>query len=103
MFIVHVFVEVKEQYLEEFIQATVINAGASLQEPGIARFDFLQSKDNPCQFLLNEVYRTNEDPAKHKETAHYQTWKEAVEKMMAAPRTKIIYNNIYPEDQNWLG
>lgn len=100
MFIVHVFVNVKEDYLDEFIQATIENASASLQEPGIARFDFLQTREDPCRFLLNEVYRTTEDPARHKQTPHYKTWKATVEKMMAAPRTKVIYNNIFPEDQD---
>jgi len=103
MFIVHVFVEVKEEYLEEFIQATIENAKASLGEPGIAKFDFLQTTDNPCHFLLNEVYRTKHDPARHKGTAHYKTWKQTVEKMMAVKRTKIVYANIFPEDQDWQG
>lgn len=101
MFIVHVFVEVKEDYLDDFIQATIENAKASLQEPGIARFDILQTPDNPYRFVLNEVYRTDADPARHKETEHYQTWNKTVGKMMAAPRTKKVYANIFPEDQDW--
>jgi len=101
MYIVHVFVTVKEDYLQDFIKATIQNAKASLQEPGIARFDILQAADIPCKFILNEVYRTKDDPAKHKETSHYITWKETVEEMMSVPRTKLVYANIHPEDRDW--
>jgi len=59
MFIVHVFVHVKEEYIQAFQHATLENARNSVQEPGIARFDFLQQEDDPTRFLLIEVYRTN--------------------------------------------
>jgi len=42
MYIVHVFCEVKPDQIDGFKQACVANASASLQEPGIARFDVLQ-------------------------------------------------------------
>jgi quinol monooxygenase YgiN len=45
-----------------------------VQEPGIARFDVIQQLDDPTRFVLVEVYRTPEDPARHKETAHYLEW-----------------------------
>ncbi len=47
MLVVHVFVHVKPEYLEDFIRATIENARCSLQEPGIARFDVLQENDQP--------------------------------------------------------
>lgn len=101
MLLVHVFVEVKLEYLEAFLSATIENAKHSLLEPGIARFDVLQSSDKPTHFILNEVYRTKEDTVKHKETPHYQAWKEGVEAMMAAPRTKKVYHNIFPDENGW--
>ena len=39
MLVVHVFVQVKVEGIELFKQATLANARASVQEPGIARFD----------------------------------------------------------------
>ncbi len=101
MHIVHVFIHVKPDRLEEFIKASQDNATHSIQEPGIARFDFLQQADDPTRFLLVEVYRTLEDAAKHKETAHYNRWREAVEPLLAEPRTRIIYRNIQPGDVGW--
>jgi len=71
MFIVHVFVHVKPDHIEDFKQATLENARNSVLEPGIARFDVVQHLEDPTRFILVEVYRTPEDPARHKESAHY--------------------------------
>ena len=101
MFIVHVFVHVKGDQVEAFQSATLENACNSVLEPGIARFDVIQQQDDPARFLLIEVYRTGDDPAKHKETAHYQKWRDAVADMMAEPRTSIKYSNVFPDEQGW--
>jgi autoinducer 2-degrading protein len=101
MFIVHVFVHVKPDQVEAFKGASLENARNSVQEPGVARFDVIQQKDDPARFVLVEVYRTPDDPAKHKETAHYQKWRDAVESMMAEPRSSTKYENIFPDDQGW--
>lgn len=101
MYIVHVFVQVKPDCIVKFREATLINARASLQEPGIVRFDVLQEEGNPESFLLVEVYRTKDDPARHKQTDHYHQWQTDVEEMIAVPRTKKIYENIFPENQGW--
>ncbi|MGA3116044.1 MAG: antibiotic biosynthesis monooxygenase [Syntrophobacteraceae bacterium] len=101
MFIVHVFVHVKEDLVEAFKAATVENARNSVEEKGIARFDVIQQTDDQTRFVLVEVYRTREDPALHKETAHYKTWRDAVEAMMAEPRTSIKFANVFPDEQGW--
>jgi len=101
MLIVHVFVHVKKEFIEAFKEASVENAKNSVHEPGIARFDVIQQSDDPCRFLLVEVYRTTDDPAKHKETAHYATWRDTVAPMMAEPRTNIKYTNIFPDEKGW--
>jgi len=101
MLIVHVFVHVKPNQLDAFEKATLENARNSVREPGIARFDVIRQQDDPTRFVLIEVYRTAEDPAKHKETAHYQKWREAVAEMMAEPRTSIKYMNVFPDEQGW--
>jgi (4S)-4-hydroxy-5-phosphonooxypentane-2,3-dione isomerase len=98
MYIVHVFVHVKPDAVDDFKKATLVNAKASVLEPGIARFDVLQDSSNPNRFVLVEVYRTEDDPARHKETDHYKRWNKAVADMMAEPRTKHVYQNIYPDD-----
>lgn len=101
MFIVHVFVRVKDDQVEAFKAATMENARNSIREPGIARFDVIQQLDDPTRFALIEVYRTPEDPARHKETEHYKTWRDTVEKMMAEARTSVKYSNIFPDENGW--
>jgi autoinducer 2-degrading protein len=101
MLIVHVFVHVKPDQVEPFIAATLENAHNSVQEPGVARFDVIRQKDDPTRFVLVEVYRTTEDPGRHKETAHYEKWRDAVADMMAESRTSIKYENVFPDEQGW--
>ena len=102
MHIVHVHIHVKPEYLEPFKSATIENAKNSIKEPGIARFDMIRNQDDPTKFILVEVYRTVEDTLKHKETAHYQTWRDAVAPMMAEPRTSFKFTNIFPDEHGWL-
>ena len=101
MYIVHVHVHVKPEFVEVFHQATLINAKSSIKEPGVARFDVIQERYDPTRFLLIEVYRTKEDPSRHKETGHYLRWRDIVAEMMAEPRKGIQYVNLYPDDGNW--
>lgn len=101
MFIAHVFVHVKEDQIEAFKAASIANARNSIKEPGVARFDVIQQQDDPTRFVLVEVYRTADDPAKHKETAHYAAWRDAVADMMAEPRTSIKYDNVFPDEDGW--
>jgi quinol monooxygenase YgiN len=101
MLIVHVFVHVKPGKVDAFRSATLDNARDSVQEPGIARFDVIQQRDDPTRFLLVEVYRAEDGPAQHKETLHYQKWRDAVADMMAEPRTSVKYVNVFPDEQGW--
>ena len=101
MFIVHVFVHVKPDQVDAFKEATLDNASNSVQEPGIARFDVVQQQDDPTRFVLVEVYRTPEAPARHKETAHSLKWRDTVADMMAKPRSAIKYDNVFPGEEGW--
>ena len=101
MLVVHVHVHVKPEHVEAFKQASLANARESIQEPGIARFDCVQQQDDPTRFVLVEAYRTPQAPAAHKETRHYQTWRDAVAPMMAEPRASVKFENLFPPDSAW--
>lgn len=101
MVVVHVQVHVVPDQVEAFREATLANARASVQEPGVARFDVLQRSDDPTRFVLVEVYRSAEAPGLHKETAHYLRWRDAVAAMMASPRTSVRFDNVFPDDGGW--
>ncbi|PKQ21713.1 MAG: antibiotic biosynthesis monooxygenase [Actinobacteria bacterium HGW-Actinobacteria-5] len=94
MLIVHVFVHVLPGSVDAFIGATTANANASVLEPGIARFDVVQSLADPTRFVLVEAYRSDEAAGAHKETAHYATWRDTVADMMAEPRSAVRYRDV---------
>jgi autoinducer 2-degrading protein len=101
MLVVHVQIHVKAQFIEAFKEATLANARESVKEPGIAAFDVVQQQDDPARFVLVEAYRSPEATIAHKETQHYQTWRDTVAPMMAEPRSSVKFTNIFPDDKGW--
>lgn len=99
MLIVHVHVRVKPECVEAFKQATIANARESIKEAGIAGFDVVQQQDDATRFVLAESYRNVEATVAHKETAHYQTWRDAVAPMMAEPRSSVKFANVLADDR----
>jgi (4S)-4-hydroxy-5-phosphonooxypentane-2,3-dione isomerase len=101
LLVVHVDCHVRPDQIDAFREATLTNARASVHEPGVARFDVIQDNDDPARFVLVEVYRSNEATAAHKQTAHYQHWRDTVAPMMAEPRTSRKLRNLFPDDDRW--
>jgi autoinducer 2-degrading protein len=91
-----IYVHVLPDQAEAFRAASLVNAAASLREPGCVRFDVVQEITDPTRFVLVEVYRGQEGAAAHKQTAHYQTWRDTVAPMMAEPRTNQSYATVTP-------
>ncbi len=101
MFVVIVQAHVKEEFMQAFKEATYDNASNSILEPGVARFDVYQQKDDPTRFSLIEIYRDEDAPVKHRESSHYLRWKEAVEPMLVEPRTRVTYDIYFPPPAEW--
>jgi autoinducer 2-degrading protein len=101
MLITQVMFHVKPEHLEAFKALTLENARNSVREPGIARFDFIQQVDDPTRFMLVEVFRDAEAPARHRESAHFAAWLAAVPDMLVEPRTRQQYANVFPNDTGW--
>jgi quinol monooxygenase YgiN len=102
MLVVHVHCRVRPESVEAFREASLANARASVHEPGILRFDVLEQDGEPGSFVLVEVYRTAEDPARHKATAHYATWRDTVADLMAEPRHSVKFTPAFPiSDSAW--
>jgi quinol monooxygenase YgiN len=101
MLVAIVHAHVKPEYIDSFKTATLDNASNSINEPGVVRFDVYQQSDDPSRFSLVEIYRTEDAPAKHRETAHYVRWRDTVAEMMVDPRTRLTYNIVYPPTEKW--
>ena len=102
MLVVHVHARVRPGRAGEFLEATLANARASLDEPGVLRFDVIQDQADPAHAVLVEVYQDDEASAAHKLTPHYATWRDAVAEMMAEPRQSVRYSAVFPvSSQGW--
>lgn len=96
MHVTLVQVQVRPEHIADFIEATRLNHEASIREPGNRRFDVLQLGDDPARFVLYEAYASAADAAAHKQTPHYQTWRDTVAGWMAAPRQGVVYDGLLP-------
>lgn len=99
--LVHVWV--KENYLDAFVEATVVNHQNTILEPGNLRFDVLRDAEDPAKFVLYEAFKDEQAVADHKATAHYVKWRDTVTEWMAQPRKGIKHISIVPDDEKqWL-
>ena len=96
MQVVHVHAHVKPDQVAGFLAATLVNAEASLAEPGVLRFDVIQDEADETHVVLVEVYRDADAPAAHKLTPHYAAWRDAVAPMMAQPRASTKFAALFP-------
>ena len=101
MLVVHVHVRVRPEDLEAFLEETRRNAAASLEEPGVRRFDLLQDQGDAGHVVLTEVYVDQSAADAHKQTAHYARWRDAVAGMMAEPRASTRFAAVFPGDDGW--
>jgi (4S)-4-hydroxy-5-phosphonooxypentane-2,3-dione isomerase len=101
LLLVHVDIAVLPDQLGAFLAATQENAVASRDEPGLVRFDVLSDRANPTHVVLVEIYRNEAAAAAHKDTSHYQRWRDTVAPMMARPREATRYVNTSPDDSDW--
>jgi autoinducer 2-degrading protein len=95
-----VYVNVKPDSLNKFIEASAENHRESVKEPGNLRFDFIQQADDPCRFMIYEAFISDEAAAAHKNTPHYIRWRDSVSDMMAEPRKGVKYNILQPTDRS---
>ncbi len=97
MHVTLVQVHVVADRVDDFISAMRANHEASIREPGNARFDVLQSADDPTRFVIYEAYVDEAAARAHKETPHYLEWRETVANWMAEPRHGDVYTGLMPD------
>ena len=96
MIVTLVYVQIKSEFVNVFIEATRENHENSVNENGNIRFDILQDANDPAKFVLYEAYTTEQAVAAHKETAHYLRWRDTVAPWMAKPREGVKHNLLFP-------
>jgi len=98
MIVTCVYVHVKPDGIQSFIDATTANHHESVKEPGNLRFDLIRQANDPCRFMIYEAYESEEASAAHKNTPHYLKWRDAVSELMAEPRQGVKYEIIEPKN-----
>ena len=91
-----VHVQVKPEFIKDFIQATQENHERSIKEAGNFRFDILQDANDSGKFILYEVYESEQSAAAHKETSHYTKWRDTVALWMVTPREGVKHKLLFP-------
>lgn len=94
MYIQVVYLEVQPELLETFLAEATANAVESRKEPGVACFDVLQQADNPHRFMLYEVYHAESDLEAHRQTPHFQRWREKGAPTLSGERVRVIYRMV---------
>ncbi len=97
MYVTLVHVHVVADHIDDFVTASQLNHQNSIKEPGCLRFDVLQEPEDSSRFILYEAYKTVDDAAAHKTTAHYLQWRDTVADWMASPRKGIAYSGLLPK------
>jgi autoinducer 2-degrading protein len=98
MIVTLVHIWVKDQFVDDFIRATIDNHEDTIKEPGNIRFDFLSDANDKTKFVLFEVFESEEAIAAHKNTSHYLRWRDTVADWMAQTRQGIRHQVICPTD-----
>lgn len=100
MIVTLVHVWVKPEFKLAFLEASVKNHRASVKEQGNLRFDLLEDANDPNKFVFYEAYESEEAVAAHKQTPHYQEWRDTVAEMMARPREGVKHKILSPSDKS---
>lgn len=94
--ITHVYASVKPGKEDTFIQATLLNAEATMTEPEAMRYDFLQNIEKPNKFLIIEVFRSDQAAKLHVRKPHNVLWRREVLSLLEMPRRIRRFKTIFP-------
>ena len=71
---------VKPDFVQRFSRLIRANAKASLEnEPGCRRFDVVLAPDDPCRFVLYEIYDDAAAFDQHLQARHFKAFAAAIE------------------------
>ena len=103
MFIAAVHVFIKPEKVDDFKEMIRANYEGSIREPGCLRFDVAQSKEDPTEFMLWEVYVDEEANAFHKTQPHYLAFREKFPELQSKDRYSDLYTGVYIDSDKLPG
>jgi autoinducer 2-degrading protein len=102
MIILHVTIQVKPDYVAEFLEVARHDAEHSgKDEPGCLRFDVIQDRDDANRFYFYEVYIDEAALEAHRQTPHFKRYFEKTQPWLAGPPERRFGKNVVPADSDW--
>jgi autoinducer 2-degrading protein len=99
MFAIFVTIEVKPEHVNEFTEATLIEArGTVAGEPGVFQFHMMIGEDRPNVFYFFEVFKDVEAWKTHQETENFKVWRAKVDHMYAKSAVRINMRTVFPSE-----
>lgn len=95
MYALIVNVDVKPEFVDQFIAVALENARGTRGEAGNLRFDVVRGIEDRNFFQLYEVYRDQAALAAHRETAHYKNFAAKVEPWLVKPRSRVFSEPLF--------
>jgi (4S)-4-hydroxy-5-phosphonooxypentane-2,3-dione isomerase len=96
--------ELKPEYRQQFLDASLGDASGSVHdEPGCRRFDVVQDRDDPNRIFFYEVYDDEAAFAAHTRAPHYIRWRDSISPdWYAQPSQAWHAVSTYPSDAEWV-
>ena len=103
MYVLWVKVQVKPEFQQRYVEATVeLDAKQSVStESGCYRFDVLQDEKDPNTVYFFEVYRDRAAFEAHTQTPHIAKWRDTVKDWTVTSPEAVRASTVYPEDADW--
>ena len=101
LIVVHVHAHVKPERSTRSARPSLDNARDSVREPGVARFDVVQSDGGPDALRAGRGLPHARRAGGAQGDGALRSAGATPSPMMAEPRTQREYVNVFPEDADW--
>jgi len=97
-----VTIKIKPGYRDAFVESLLDDARGSVNsEPGCLRFDILQDNADRNRIFLYEVYKDEQALETHRQTPHFQKWRETVKDWFDAELQLQVCSTVFPPEEAW--
>ncbi len=69
-------IQIKPEFVEQFVEAVREHANQAMTEVGCMRFDVLQFKDDPTHFMYLEIFKDDTASTEHGKLPYYLAFRE---------------------------
>jgi (4S)-4-hydroxy-5-phosphonooxypentane-2,3-dione isomerase len=95
-----IYITLKPDRAQEFMEVALNDARRSVEELGNLRFDVYQHQDDPLRLVVMEVYDSPEAFEEHRRQPYVEAWRNAV-KEMTLEYNKVNLTLVFPAPEAW--